>query len=276
MTGHAIAFLLAATLPIWLLRKHWHWTGNACVLFALAIGWLEPLGMVWLVLYAALVWQYRTHEIGQPWLVIPVTIASIVLIGHLLPGFNSPIVIPSGQISVDAVPYTKYLSIDKLAVGVLVVGLLTKPVNPKAWPKIFVVAFVCGVTAAAFVLGFSSWGGWIRFEPKWPDFLITWLLTNLLITCLAEEGIFRRLIQEESSRWFERLGRSRWWGVIPAAALFGAVHYAGGPGYMIAAGFAGFAYGAAYEYTRRIEAAMIAHLVLNLLHLLLFTYPALA
>lgn len=107
MYGHPIAFLLTATIPIWLLPKHWYWIGAACTLFALGMGWLEPLGIVWLVLFATLAWQYRTHELAQPWLVIPVAMASIALIGHLLPGLNSPIVIPSGQISVDAVPYTK-------------------------------------------------------------------------------------------------------------------------------------------------------------------------
>lgn len=276
MNQHTLVFLLAATLPIWLLRNHWHWIGVACALFALSTGWLDLLGMLWLALYTALLWQYRAHGPDHPWIVIPVVIASIALIGHMLPGFNSPIVIQSGQVSVDAVPYTKYLSIDKLAVGILIVGLLTAPAQPKAWPRILLAAFICGVTTATFVLGFSTLAGLIRFEPKSPDFFITWLLANLLITCLAEEGIFRGLIQEGFSKWSERHGHNRWWGVLPAALLFGAVHFAGGPEYMIAAGFAGCAYGAAYEYTGRIEAAVIAHLILNLLHLLLFTYPYLA
>ncbi len=276
MNQHTIVFLLVLTIPLWLLRNQLYWIGGICTLFALFIGWLDPLGILWIALYATLLWQYKIQQQDLPWVVIPVVIASTALIGHLLPGFNSPIVISSIQVTVDAVPYTKYLSIDKLAVGILIVGLLTKKPQLKSWPRILIAGFLCGVTAAVLVLGFTTLSGLIRFEPKWADFMFTWLLTNLLITCLAEEGVFRRLIQEEFSRWSVRQGHSRWWGVPPAAILFGAVHFTGGPGYMIAAGFAGCAYGAAYEYTGRIEAAMMAHLLLNLLHLLLFTYPYLA
>ena len=44
----------------------------------------------------------------------------------------------------------------------------------------------------------------------------------------------------------------------------------------LAATLAGVGYGVAYQRTRRIEAAMVVHFALNAVHLLLFTYPALA
>ncbi len=200
MNHHTIVFLLVLTISLWLLRNHWYWIGATCTLFALFIGWLDPLGMLWIALYATLLWQYRVNQQDHPWLVIPIVIASIVLIGHLLPGFNSPIVISSSQVSIDAMPYTKYLSIDKLAVGILIVGLLTEKAQLKSWPRILIAGFICGVTAAVLVLSFTTLAGFIKFEPKWPDFMFTWLVSNFFITCLAEEGVFRRLIQEEFSR----------------------------------------------------------------------------
>ena len=74
--------------------------------------------------------------------------------------------------------------------------------------------------------------------------------------------------------------RQRWqrhaWGgraaVAVAAVLFGLAHYAGGWQWILLAGLAGVAYGAAYRYGG-LAAAVLAHLGLNAAHFGLFTYP---
>jgi hypothetical protein len=62
----------------------------------------------------------------------------------------------------------------------------------------------------------------------------------------------------------------------PAALLFGLAHAAGGWRYVLLATLAGTGYGLAYRRTVRIESAILAHFAVNVTHLLLFTYPALA
>jgi membrane protease YdiL (CAAX protease family) len=61
----------------------------------------------------------------------------------------------------------------------------------------------------------------------------------------------------------------------PAAVLFGLVHFAGGAGYVLVAGLAGVGYGLAYR-RGGLQASVMAHFGLNLLHFSLFAYPMLA
>jgi membrane protease YdiL (CAAX protease family) len=57
-----------------------------------------------------------------------------------------------------------------------------------------------------------------------------------------------------------------------AAALFGLAHFAGGWGYVLGGGVG---YGVAYRQGG-LQASVLAHFGLNLLHFSLFTYPMLS
>lgn len=99
-----------------------------------------------------------------------------------------------------------------------------------------------------------------------------WLINNALLVTLAEEALFRGYVQQQlTTRW-----RHHAWGgpaaVAVAAILFGLAHYAGGWQWILLAGLAGVAYGAAYRYGG-LAAAVAAHLGLNAAHFGLFTYP---
>ena len=48
---------------------------------------------------------------------------SAALLLHVVPGFANPLVLDAIRLSPDAEPYTKYLSFDKGAVGLLLLGL---------------------------------------------------------------------------------------------------------------------------------------------------------
>ncbi|WP_185964325.1 CPBP family intramembrane glutamic endopeptidase [Aliikangiella marina] len=91
---------------------------------------------------------------------------------------------------------------------------------------------------------------------------------------MAEETFFRGFIQQRLYYLFEK--DSLWHKTIPlivASLLFGLVHFAGGIGYVVASTVAGIGYGLAYQITQRIEVAILSHTLLNLVHLVLFTYP---
>ncbi|MCV6905041.1 MAG: CPBP family intramembrane metalloprotease, partial [Achromobacter xylosoxidans] len=112
----------------------------------------------------------------------------------------------------------------------------------------------------------------VAWAPKWPDSGWLWLANNALLVTLAEEALFRGYVQERLARcWHDRP-----WGATAAlsiaALLFGLAHYAGGWQWMLLAGIAGVAYGAAYRYGG-LAAAVLAHLGLNAAHYGLFTYP---
>ena len=53
-------------------------------------------------------------------------------------------------------------------------------------------------------------------------------------------------------------------------------HLAGGITYVLLATVAGIGYGTAYHLTGRVEAGIVVHFLLNLSHLVLFSYPFVA
>ena len=93
---------------------------------------------------------------------------------------------------------------------------------------------------------------------------------------IAEEALFRGVIQrqlqgpESSGMSSQSVG-----GLILAAVIFGAAHYAGGRWSVVLATIAGLGYGWVFWRTDRIEASILTHFLVNTAHILGFSYPAL-
>ena len=117
----------------------------------------------------------------------------------------------------------------------------------------------------------STFSTYVAWDPKIPSILPLWILCNLFVTCIAEETLFRGVIQSS----LERLFKHFWIAIALASVLFGLAHYRGGCAYVLLASLAGVFYGIAYYRTRSLLASTFLHFTLNLTHLLLFTYPAL-
>jgi uncharacterized protein len=126
---------------------------------------------------------------------------------------------------------------------------------------------------AAVTLAMAVAAGLVRFDPKLAPFIGTFLLGNLMFTCVAEEAFFRGLLQERLHRWAAGRQLDRWLPVALSASLFGLAHAAGGLTYAAIAAVAGVGYALAYAATRRIEAAVLTHFVLNAAQFVAFTYP---
>jgi membrane protease YdiL (CAAX protease family) len=62
---------------------------------------------------------------------------------------------------------------------------------------------------------------------------------------------------------------------LVSTVLFGLAHAAGGPLLVVFATLAGCGYAAAYLRSGRIEGAILTHFLLNAVHVVAFTYPAL-
>ncbi|BAN49489.1 CPBP family intramembrane glutamic endopeptidase [Metapseudomonas resinovorans] len=212
-------------------------------------------------------WVFAERQLpARLWL--PVTLlASVALAAHLVPGFSP---LPLGEpraLSVDAPPYALRLSWDKLLVGAtLLAWWLGRPSPPAAWSSqrawLAVLATLLLVPLLALGTGLVGW------QPKWPEILWPWLAINLLAVVLAEELVFRGLLQP---LLVARLGPR--YGVPLTALLFGAVHLPFSPLFAVLATLAGLGYGLAFHYSGRISLAIALHLAVNLCHLLLLSYP---
>lgn len=193
---------------------------------------------------------------------------------HLLPGFHNPQVIGPVRLTPGAVPFTMYLNLDKPLAGFWL--LLVWPslqLHRGRWS--WIQGLGIGLATAAVAIGLAMALHKIAFAPRWPELGWLWAINNLFLVCLTEEALFRGYLQEELTR---RLGERRGRGMIAiavAGVLFGVAHVAGGPGYVLVAGLAGVGYGIAYRYGG-LQASVLAHFGLNVVHFSLFTYPMLA
>jgi membrane protease YdiL (CAAX protease family) len=199
-------------------------------------------------------------------------VLTLALASHWLPGFFSERVIAAQRFSPDAAPFSMYLNLDKPLAGfwILLVCPWLLPAIPARQVAKTLVLTVLGtgvlcMTLAVF-LGVTGW------SPKWPEQSPVWLLNNLLLVTLTEELFFRAYLQGGLQRLFQRWRFGHALAICIVATLFGLAHLGGGWQWALLAGIAGIGYGIAYRFGG-LQAAVITHFGLNLLHFGFFTYP---
>jgi len=203
-----------------------------------------------------------------------VLVLAVSLAMHEIPWIHNVLVLDAVSVSAAAADYTLYWNYDKGFAGVVLYAVCVQPQAGTEWKRVaaatgaiaLLTMVVVGMPAAA--AGFVSW------DPKWPAILGVWVPANLFLTCVAEEAFFRGLLQRHLGRALR--GRVRvpaLAALLVAAVAFGVAHIAGGTTYVLLAAVAGVGYGAAYHLTGRVEASILVHFTLNLVHLVLFTYP---
>jgi len=231
-------------------------------------GGIQPVGVLAGLLFVAWALGARPHLAEATWLA-GTLLAGLALAAHLLPGFIPLPLAEPRPLSPDAPPYGLRLSWDKLLLGATLFAWWgaegrqdtpSPPWNRRAW--LCALATLAGVPVLALAIGLVAW------QPKWPAELPLWLALNLGVTVPAEELLFRGLLQGALVR---RLGPGT--GVGLCAALFGLAHLPFGAAFALVAGVAGLGYGWVMQLSGRLAAAVLLHGALNLLHLLLLSYP---
>lgn len=286
LTVASFAMLTAALATLWAPRLSaspqagtWWVLPAAAALLLAQIG--DLVGTSGLVALFVLVTACRlTHEAPHGALkgfAIAVLLAtSAGILAHVIPGFDNPRVLDGVRSSPDAAPYTKYLNVDKGLLGLFLLGLVSHrravrptavPVRELAWRFLLMSLVVMAATVAMSVA---------RWEPKLPAWWPLWLWSMVFLTALPEEAVFRHLIQGGLQAWLGPSSRSTAIAVVASGLVFGLAHAAGGASYVVLATLAGMAYAWVYAVSGSVTMSIAAHTALNALHLLLFTYPALA
>lgn len=270
--------LLFSVLSLWIPNKAKYKTWEILLVISLILSFISNItniiGFLSVILFYYLIniylkcnpkWQYISR--------ILILIFSLALQGHFIPGFYNLLVLSNLQITPDAMPYTMYLNFDKTVTGIIIIGLTLKLANNcQEWKNLFKqVVYKSPIIILIIFLSFIF--NYIKFNPKIPSYLCIWTINNLFFVCLAEEGFWRGFVQESLSKI--KYQYSEYFALFISAILFGICHYSGGMTYIILATAAGIIYGWIYKVTKRIEASILMHFILNLLHILLFTYPAL-
>lgn len=280
LLGFAVlALWLPPTIRIGRLRP-WSVLFIAAIAAALFMGILGWTALLWIALFA-----YLCRLLGQRrftgWRhgpLIGLVVAGTLALGmHALPGFYNPQIVDNVRLTPDAVPYSLYLSFDKATAGLLLLAFVVplRPLSEGRYGRDLGRAGTVWLVTCLVAFSLALLAGYIDFAPKVPDFLWLWAGSNLFITAMTEEAFFRGFIQQRLAVVLGRFRHGDIAAVLIAAGLFGVAHIGGGALYVGLATVAGIGYGTVYHWTRRIELAALAHFMLNLAHVLLFTYPRL-
>lgn len=260
--------------------RTWNILLAASLCTALAGGMIDALSLVPLVLLAVAV-DIAEQEHANPWhrtaAVIVAVLVSLALFAHWLPGFRDVVLIAEVVLSKGALTYSKNVDLGKAMVALLMIAAYPALLNSRArWRIAMAVALPRAAGVVVVTLGLGWAVGVAGWDIKFPWILPQWVWANLFVTCAAEEALFRGFMQRNLAVALDRLRIGNWVALLLVAMAFGAIHYHGGAAYMGLATVAGLGYGWVFMRTRSIEAAILSHFLLDLTHILLFTYPMLA
>lgn len=284
--GLLTASVLALWVPVprtwvgWKQIAVWAVPTLATLAAAWAGGYLEPLGLLWIAAlfgFAALAardpapaWQTWSGCLG-------LVVIAAGLMTHRLPGFNNPQVLSAVLLRPDALPFSLHLNLDKTLVGLAILGLCHARMGGTwEWRLVLRMSAPWAGVLIAVLMFVSLRVGYVRWDPAWPDETLLWMWVNLCFTCFAEEALFRGFLQARLSDALAGFGAGQWLAWVVSAVAFGAAHAGGGPTYVGLATLAGLGYGWIYRKTRRVEASILTHFLLNAVHFVGFTYPVLA
>ena len=230
-----------------------------------ALGFIQPVGLLLGTAACVLILLGERRLPAWLWQAL-VLVAGIALAAHVLPGFSPWTLWQPRQISPDAPPYALRLSWDKLLLGTALLawwlGQSRRPVISLKLAWLVCLATLPLIPVLAMALGLVAW------QPKWPQGVLLWLAVNLGVAVLAEELLFRGVLQPVLVR-----GLGSWPGLLLTAGLFGVAHLPFSTLFAMVAALAGLGYGLAFHYSGRISLAIALHAAVNLVHFLLLSYP---
>lgn len=266
------------SVPVWslafaVLALGLAWLAQVVTLSAAALLFLQAMLALWLTIGSAPRWLT-----GAGWVLLVLFALATAL--HWLPGIRNPLLVDVAQLTPDAIPYTLYANFDKGWAGWCLLlalwpmqqqGDLLQRYRRGFWPVLPLTVFA----ALGLALGF----GLVQPAPKLPEFWLSFIACNLLLTCIAEEALFRGVLQRSLRNWLAQRESAAqyasWLAIGLSSVLFGLAHLAGGWAYVCVAAVASLGYGWAYQHSGRLEVAVLTHFALNLVHFGLLTYPML-
>ena len=176
-------------------------------------------------------------------------------------------------ITKDAAPYSLYLNFDKVFVGIIFL-YITSIASLKDLDQIIIRHWKVFVITTISLISLSYLIGYVKFVPKIPTFTLLWIISNLLMTCVTEEVFFRFFLQKNlQDALSKKFAYGELIGLIITSCIFGLFYYKGDMNYVFLASIAGYCYGSIFNKAKRIEASILLHFFVNIVHFLLFTYP---
>lgn len=204
---------------------------------------------------------------------------SLALAFHFLPGFHNWKIASDLCLSPGAYPYSLWLNFDKPFIGLFALALSIPLIaRPSEMFRVLKVAIPLSILGILIMMGISLHFDLVKWDPKIPVITFVWLLDNLILVAIPEEAFFRGFIQREIYNWFGKTPVAGLGSIFVTSILFTLLHlfWVADLPFLCLVFIASVIYGFIYQLTRSIEASILCHFGLNVVHFFFFTYPALA
>ena len=239
------------------------------------------MGIFWALSYYGYAnFKPRSRMMAQ---VVMISLTGLLLL-HYFEGFEPWIIVRHLHLGHRYLPFTHFVFYEHAFIGVCLLGMGALPNLIRHYPEwkvMFRDAWPIAVTAIVSIYVLAGFSDHVDIDWGWTHYLKIFAFTNLFFVCIAEEAIFRGMIQRPMTSLFERwnigkvdIGPSV--AMIITVGLYSLRHYYSGLEVMIYAMLTGTFYAYAYMKTRRVEACIFVHWCVNVVHFLSFTYPMLA
>ena len=206
------------------------------------------------------------------------TLISLALAFHFLPGFKSWHIASNLVLSPGAYPYNLWLNFDKPFIGIFALALGIPLITSRSQLyKVLKTAIPLSILGILIIMGISLHFDLVKFNPKIPVIFFVWFIDNLIFVSIPEEAFFRGFIQQEIYNWFGKTSTAAIGSIFFTSLIFTLLHviWVADLPFLAVVFTTSIIFGTIYQITKSIEASILCHFGLNLIHFLFFSYPAL-
>lgn len=202
---------------------------------------------------------------------------SLALALHKVPGFLNYLVFDNYKFSENSMPFTMYLNLDKPYIGIfgLIYFSIYRSKSFREFSDAVKIALKYFIYLALIIFPIGLLSSYVAIDIKFSTKIWVWAFNNLFFVCVMEEVFFRGYLQLALEKLFQKLSYAWLIALGISSGLFGIAHFAGGVSYVLLATLAGMFYGYAFYKSGKIESSILLHFLLNLTHIIFFSYPAL-
>ena len=251
---------------------------------ALIAGVVNFISCLIILLFGFLIYSFYQKKMPLPYKIfiyfgiIAITILSF---SHKLPSIENIELLTNIKLSKNSSNFDLWLNFDKPLIAIFLLFFAYNPPRKFSdYKKIFIQTIRLFVPLFIMLLALGTFGNFLVFDFKFPNFQITflWLIKMIFLTIFAEEFFFRFFIQNsvillfKNSKYFSK--NSQIIGLIFTSIIFGLTHFSQGFIFILLATICGFFYGFIFIRTRYIEASILLHFLINFTHFIFFSYPS--
>lgn len=270
-------------ISLWIRKTAWLWASFAIISLILAYskGVIHSLSLIPLLLVFFLSWALHLPIKGLLRLTV---FGMLFLIGsalcfHFMPGFMNWKLTSKVQLSPGGLPYDLWINYDKAFVGLLLLIWYTPLIQTiSGWKEMLRKSGLWIGVSVAVLLVLSQVLKVVAWDPKLPSIFLPWLLINWIFVVIPEEVLLRGVLLKELCGFLGGKMKGKILALLISTLIFTLFHLAWVAylPFLALVFVAGLSYGGLYLWTGKLETSIVCHGVVNTLHFLLFTYPALA